>query len=295
MITRAKILTFIFSLCLVEFILEDAYAARVIGRKRYAQGSNELNPDNTAAPPSNEVSNPAPSNSLLNPPPAPSPDEGVMEEDLINPGADSSKEIRPQKVLPPELSNSEPEPVLPPAAWDPRKPDSEQAPAQSQGARSWQDDDDGGDYGFSLGVGFGANTFSGSLALSIPINRYVGWGLGGHYMTSSSDNKKNTTYGPSVSLTARYPWRIPLTPFAGVELSYEKWARYQNDILFDDRASLISGYFVGVSIPMSKHLALDISKSWHTYLQKPPRRFDEQNRYESYGYSSVGVGLVVKF
>lgn len=307
----------IFDLSATAFA-DESLAARVVGRKRYAQtqeASQGINPDavaGNAAPMTTTLPPPPPpSGDSSNPPPAPYPTKAVMEEDLLSPSSSPKKEIKAPSELPREPISTRQDPPLPlhntgkqlpPEAWDPRKtppppPGSDEMNPASNGGRRRHaaDIDDDGGIGVSLGIGFGSRSFSGSLGLTFPIYRWLAWGVSGSYETWADDEDKETLYGPEGSLILRIPTRVPITPFGGVGVGYSMWTRSTSDVEFDENSSLLSLYFLGISIPMAEHLALNMSQTWKTYLGTPPRRFDDKTKYEPYGMKQFDVGLSVVF
>lgn len=261
------------------------YAARVLKTNRYATG----NPD------PNQVAGPADSGS------------GPMEEDLGPPSSGSTKKAKPiptaPKAIPkqieepasdeppralprvPRSSREEsPPPTLPPE-FRPRPEDNERA----------GDIDESGDMGIAIGIGFGYKKFSGSLGLTFPIYTWLAWNVSGSYETWVDGDDKQVIYGPETSLELRLQSRIPITPFAGAGGGYSHWSRSQMNEKFDDNGSLLSLYYLGISIPMAKRIAIDISQSWRTFLETSPRRFDDHSKRERYGWSRFDVGLSVHF
>ncbi|MCX6118886.1 MAG: hypothetical protein NT027_15220 [Proteobacteria bacterium] len=264
------------------------FAARILGKKRYAN-------DSAVNPNANAIQAPASQNEFI-------------EEDLTTPGSGSSTK-KSVKILPPEpptdMSDSDsevqakpvppPSKTLPPEAWDPRTNKKGNGEAAADTGRDHAGDVDDGDIGISAGVGFGGRSFSANLGFSFPIYRWLGWNISGSYYTKAWDDKKETIYGPEGSLIVRIPSRIPITPFAGVGLGYDKWTRSIAEKKFDDSASLLSLYYVGISIPMASHLAFNISQTWKTYLGRPPKTFEDESKYEPYSYKRFNVGFALVF
>lgn len=276
----------------------ENYSARVLQKKRFAADTNPLDPN---APASESVPT-LPSRPASN---------AVIEEDLSNPS--SKREVRPLDPPPPPpvQDGSSRESAYPPPAPDPRgsqpmpppsaeemRPRRSPPPAYEPESRRRHhagDIDEDGGTGVSFGIGFGSQKFSASLGLTFPIYRWLAWNISGSYHTWAKDDDKETLYGPEGSLILRIPSRIPITPFAGVGAGYGIWKRSQLDEVFDERASLLSLYFLGISIPMSEHLALSMSQTWYTYLGSPPKKFEDHSKYESYGYRRFDVGLAFVF
>ncbi|MCX6126114.1 MAG: hypothetical protein NTV34_15380 [Proteobacteria bacterium] len=287
------------------------FAARVVGRKRYADGANAIDPNLRAGP--RQAEEVPPPQNISKQPEQPLPSNMIIEEDLVNPKGPSKKTLpAPAPITPPFGVSEVPSRPTdnPPPAVDPRTsrdvepsplpsgPPStvEIRPRSANARQSWvADSDDDGRIGISAGIGFGSQSFSGSLGFTFPIYRWLSWGLSGSYFTQTKNEDKETRYGPEASLVLAFPWRIPITPFGGIGGGYEKWVRKQKDILFDDRAALLSLYFLGISIPMTEHLALNISQTWKTYLGSPPKQFEDHTKYEPYGSKRFDVGLLVVF
>lgn len=272
-----------------DLALAQDYAARVLKRRRYAQDAVTPDPNTPAKPP---VTPPATS--------------GPMEEDLVGPVAGSKSGPKPLPAAPPAVPKPIEEPQSPtPTSELPRIPKSAAEPppaspppefAERPGdqGRAGDIEEDGG-IGVSLGIGFGAKKFSGSLGLVFPIYQWLAWNLSGSYETWADGDDRQTRYGPEASLLVRIQSRLPITPYAGIGGGYDKWTRRHLDEQFDDSGSLLSLYYVGISIPMAKRLAIDISSTWRTYLESPPRRFDDHSKREPYGSTRFDVGLSVHF
>lgn len=262
------------------------YAARVVKPDRYAEGP---------APDPNQIAKDSDQGRT----------SGPLEEDLAPPAPGAKKKARPLPAAPKALPKTIEEPQSPRPPHDlPRIPKSEDGPPPTlppefrprpEDQEHAGDIDDEGDIGFSLGIGFGSKKFAGTLGLVFPIYKWLAWNVSGAYETWVDGDDKQTRYGPETSLMLRLQSRIPLTPFAGAGLGYDHWTRTQLGEKFDDTGSLLSLYYVGISIPMAKRLAIDISETWRTYLETAPRRFDDHNKRERYGSTRFDVGLSVHF
>lgn len=282
---------FIFVNLTMMLVCEASYAqdfaAKVVKRKRFAQ--DVVTPDPNAKAKPAEATNPT---------------SGPMEEDLVSPSGGSKSAPKPLPSAPPAVPKPIEEPYSPPPASElPAIPKSDPPPTLPPPEFRERPDDKGragdieedGDIGVSLGIGFGAKKFSGSLGFVFPIYQWLAWTLSGSYETWADGDDKQTRYGPEASLQARLQTRLPLTPYVGIGGGYDKWTRRQLDNQFDDSGSLLSLYYVGISIPMAKRLAIDISETWKTYLENPPRRFDDHTKREPFGSTRFDIGLSVHF
>jgi hypothetical protein len=266
---------------------------RLARKQRTAQN---LDPNAAAAAPK-------PSN-VAQPKPAPANTTNTFEEEdmsksrnntmvppTLPPDNNAAKEERPPTKLPSRTKTAGSD--LPPEAWDPRRSD---VAAQNQRGRDHAGDyDEDSGVGVGTSIGFGARSFSAGLSLTFPIYRWLAWRLSGSYYTTAYDNLKESKYGPEGDLILRIPSRIPITPYAGLGAGYDKWARFKDEAIIDDSGSLYSAAFVGISIPLAKHLALDMSETWKTYLGRPPRAFEDTSKYENYGSRTFNLGLAVVF
>ena len=269
-----------------EAVVAQRYAARVVKPNRYAEAR---------APDPTQVAKPSDSGTS----------SGPMEEDLGPPATGVKKKAKPLPTTPKAMPKTIEEPQSPRPPHDlPRIPKSEDEPpptlppefrARPEDQERAGDIEEDGGIGFSLGIGFGSKKFSGTLGLVFPIYKWLAWNVSGSYETWVDGDDKQTRFGPEASLMLRLQSRIPITPFAGGGLGYDHWTRAQLDEKFDDSGSLLSLYYVGVSIPMAKRLAIDISETWRTYLETAPRRFDDHAKRERYGWTRFDVGLSVHF
>jgi hypothetical protein len=242
-------------------------------------------------------------------PNAPAASSGPVEEDLVGPNSGQVRDVKPSDVVAPtefrrddgevatEKKDTGIEPPLRdnsakrrPLPWEYEAPSD--YPAQKQHLGDFEEDSG---VGLSLGIGLGYRSFAANLGLLFPINRWFGWSLGGFYSSWTDTPNAEMRYGPETALVARFPWRLPLTPFFGVGLGYEKWTRKKDQTTFDQSGALYSHYFAGISIPMARHIAFDISQTWKTYLGLPPRTFDNFYKREPYGSTRFNVGFSVIF
>ena len=182
----------------------------------------------------------------------------------------------PRRDLPPE----EPQAPLPPQGQlpdgEPRHRPKyrdiyEQASKQD---RSYGDE---GSVAVSIGVGFGFKFFAGNLGVTVPINRYVAWGVSGSYMTRNDAKEAEVNSGVGLDLMLRIPNPTPLMPFITAGPGMEAWRRSKDDGLgmkvFDDSDSPTANWSAGAALRLARYVALVGALKSTTYTERPPRVF----------------------
>lgn len=151
-----------------------------------------------------------------------------------------------------------------------------QSPGGRSGGGSGGYDDDES-IGVSVGVGFGFKYFSGSLGVTVPINRWVAWGVSGNYLTREDDSEAEIRSGGELDLILRAPNPTPLTPFFTIGPGMESWKRSKDEgsgrADFDESQSPTGNWSIGASIRLARYVSLVGALKSSTYTDRPPRSF----------------------
>ena len=197
---------------------------------------------------------------------------------------DSFGSIKPDAPAKPAKTDVYQRREAPPEESEVTSPQSETAPRPkyrdiydraSERDRSYGDEES---VGVSVGVGFGFRSFSGSLGLTVPANRYIAWGVSGFYSAYEEDTIAEEKSGGELALIFRIPNPTPITPFVSAGPGYESWQRSADDgnglEVFDTDSSPTGNWSVGASLRLARYVSLVGALKSTTYTERPPRSFD---------------------
>ena len=169
----------------------------------------------------------------------------------------------------------------------------------SSGGRSggYHDDES---IGVSIGVGFGFRYFSGSLGVTVPINKWVAWGISGNYLTKDDDKEAEVRSGGDLSLILRVPNPTPLTPFFSIGPGMESWKRSKDEgsgmAGFDESESPTGNWSVGATVRLARYVSLIGALKSTTYTDRPPRSFNgDHSTYELRTFERFEFGFAFIF
>lgn len=179
---------------------------------------------------------------------------------------------------------------------DPEEPYSEDVRTGSEESFSDDSANEETEYssiGISPGIGIVEGYYIIDLLVMYYFNRWIGLDFSAFYKNSSRDNERDTVYGPEIDLVFRFPNRTIVTPFTGVGPGYEFWKRTKDDTVFDESSSLTANAFIGLSLGLTKNFGLQVVQKWTSYLNPPPRSWDDHSKNEPGNTSRVLVRFVI--
>ncbi len=149
--------------------------------------------------------------------------------------------------------------------------------------------------GVSGGIGVGAGYYSLLLTVTYKLSRWFGIDFNGFYQNDTGDNYQTIEYGPEVDLVFRIPNPTIVTPFVGAGPGFIFWKRSQHDVPFDESSSLTANALVGAHLALTKNFGFQVIQKWTTYMNTPPKTWDDHSKSEPDNFSRTQVGFIISF
>ena len=148
---------------------------------------------------------------------------------------------------------------------------------------------------FSGALGSGAGYISGQITVGYYFNKFIGIDTSYYYYRFDNHDSSGQQYGPEVDLVIRATNPTIVTPYAGVGPGHSKWQRTASGKVFDASSSWTFNEFVGVDVRLTSHFGIGITRKQQTYLNDPPKGFDDHNAAEAKSSWATNIGFRMAF
>lgn len=153
----------------------------------------------------------------------------------------------------------------------------------------------GEDWTISGGFGVGPGYVNGLVSMGYALTRWLF--IEPSYMFFRRDGRdlSGQQYGPEITMVWRWHNKTVLTPFVGAGPGFLKWTRAEKQAVFDDGSSATANVFGGLSLALTKHFGLQVTRRQLTYLTQAPKSYGVPHVFEPKSSLSNQLGFVVMF